>query len=146
MRNIQKTMPLLFSLLIFTTVAQASDVQIGVSVAGEVSPGVYGRIDIGTRPPPPVLYTKPVVIVQQPAVVHAVPLYLHVPPGHAKNWGKHCHKYNACAQPVYFVKSAEYGSGYNASANGGHTGYKGGKGEHKGGHGKGHEGKKGRKD
>src|SRR2546425_10235251 len=24
------------------------------------------------------------------------PIYLHVPPGHAKHWRKHCHEYNAC--------------------------------------------------
>jgi hypothetical protein len=29
---------------------------------------------------------------------------MHVPPGHAKNWSKHCSRYNACAYPVYFVK------------------------------------------
>ena len=52
------------------------------------------------------------VIVKQPRPVAVVPVYMHVPPGHAKNWSKHCHKYNACAQPVYFVKSAEYEPGY----------------------------------
>lgn len=88
--------------------AHASDINIGVSVAGEVAPGVYGRVDIGnTRPA--VLYSAPVVIVKQPRPV--APVYMHVPPGHAKNWNKHCHKYNACSQPVYFVKSAEYESG-----------------------------------
>ncbi len=85
---------------------------INVSVAGEVSPGVYGRVDIGNAPPPRVLYPQPVVIVQQPRRVHAQPVYLHVPPGHAKNWSKHCRKYDACGTPVYFVKSAEYEPGY----------------------------------
>lgn len=85
--------------------AHAGDVSIGVSVSGEVAPGVYGRVDIGnTRPP--LVYAQPVVIVQQPRPV--APVYMHVPPGHAKNWAKHCGKYNACARPVYFVKSAEY--------------------------------------
>ena len=32
------------------------------------------------------------------------PLYLHVPPGHAKKWSQHCARYNACNRPVYFVK------------------------------------------
>ena len=41
-------------------------------------------------------------------MVPVQPIYLHVPPGHAKNWRKHCHKYNACGQPVYFVVSDEY--------------------------------------
>jgi hypothetical protein len=31
-------------------------------------------------------------------------MYLYVPPGHAKKWGKHCHKYDACGRQVYFVK------------------------------------------
>jgi hypothetical protein len=32
------------------------------------------------------------------------PIYLYVPPGHQKNWGKHCARYNACGQRVYFVR------------------------------------------
>ncbi|HVK94682.1 MAG TPA: hypothetical protein VM571_08135 [Noviherbaspirillum sp.] len=87
--------------------AHASDVSVGVSIAGEVTPGVYGRVDIGNHPPP-VLYSQPVIITKSARPIASRPLYMHVPPGHAKNWGKHCHKYNACGQPVYFVKSAEY--------------------------------------
>lgn len=90
-------------------VAHASDVSVGISVAGEVAPGVYGRVDIGNYPPP-LVYAQPVVIVKQPRPM--APVYMHVPPGHAKNWGKHCGKYNACNRPVYFVKSAEYEPGY----------------------------------
>jgi hypothetical protein len=86
--------------------AHAADVR--VSIAGEVTPGVYGRVDIGNTPPP-LVYAQPVVIVRQPRPV--APVYLHVPPGHAKHWDKHCGKYNACNVPVYFVKSAEYESG-----------------------------------
>lgn len=89
-------------------VAYASDVHVDLSVSGEVAPGVYGRVNIGNAPPP-VVYERPVVIVKQPRPVAVAPVYLHVPPGHAKNWGKHCRKYNACAQPVYFVRSAEFG-------------------------------------
>ena len=91
---------------------QAADVSVGVSIQGEIQPGVYGRVDIGNRPPPPLLYPQPVVIVRQPQPVIVAPVYMHVPPGHARNWSKHCHKYNACARPVYFVKSAEYEPGY----------------------------------
>jgi hypothetical protein len=50
------------------------------------------------------------VVVAQPVPME--PIYLHVPPGHAKNWRKHCHEYNACNRPVYFVRSAEYEPGY----------------------------------
>jgi hypothetical protein len=85
--------------------------QVSVSVGGEIKPGVYGRIDVGTAPPPPVIYQQPVIITR-PVVVPAqpvAPIYMHVPPGHAKKWGKHCHKYNACGTPVYFVKGPEYG-------------------------------------
>ena len=36
------------------------------------------------------------------------PVYLRVPPGHAKNWGKHCQRYGACGVPVYFVRDDWY--------------------------------------
>lgn len=83
--------------------ASASDTFISATVEGVVAPGVYGRIDIGNAPPPPVLYAQPMIITRPVVGVPQRPLYLYVPPGHAKNWAKHCGKYNACAQPVYFV-------------------------------------------
>ncbi|MDH3321006.1 MAG: hypothetical protein OEO84_15140 [Betaproteobacteria bacterium] len=86
----------------------AQDVR--VTISGEVSPGVYGRVDIGNRPPPPLVNAQPVIVVRQGRA--PAPVYLHVPPGHAKNWSKHCKKYDACNRPVYFVKSAEYEPGY----------------------------------
>jgi hypothetical protein len=85
-------------------------VDVGVRASGEIAPGVYGRVDVRNRPPPLVLYPQPVIIVQQQR--RPAPIYLHVPPGHARNWSKHCHKYDACATPVYFVKSREYEPGY----------------------------------
>ena len=91
--------------------ANAADIDLRVILSGEVAPGVYGRVDFGTASPPPVLYTKPVVIVRQSGPP-ARPVYLHVPPGHARNWRKHCHRYDACGRPVYFVKSDEYAPGY----------------------------------
>jgi len=95
------------------SVAPAFAQDVRVTISGEVAPGVYGRVDIGGRPPPPVFYPQPVVIVRpaQPGPP-LTPIYMHVPPGHAKNWSKHCKKYNACGHPVYFVKSAEYEPGY----------------------------------
>lgn len=65
---------------------------------------VYGRINIGNAPPPPLIYAEPVIIHRPAVVVPRAPIYLYVPPGHAKNWGKHCGRYNACNQPVYFVQ------------------------------------------
>lgn len=99
---------LAFSCLLGASAAGAGDVNVGVTISGEIQPGVYGRIDIGNRPPPPVVYPQPVWIVQPPQPVVVAPVYLHVPPGHAKNWAKHCARYNACNTPVYFVRSAEY--------------------------------------
>lgn len=88
--------------------AAAQDVR--VTISGEVAPGVYGRVDIGNGPRPRLVSEQPVVVVRQARAPG--PIYLHVPPGHAKNWAKHCRKYDACSRPVYFVKSAEYDPGY----------------------------------
>ena len=89
-----------------------SQTNVGVSVAVS-QPGLYGRIDIGNVPQPPMLvFPQPVVIAPQPVAVVQQPIYLHVPPGHAKNWGKHCGKYNACGQPVYFVQENWYRTQY----------------------------------
>ena len=93
-----------------------------VVISGEVKPGVYGRIEIGNRPPPVLLHAKPVVIVRERRPVPHEPVYLHVPPGHAKHWDKHCHKYNACNRPVYFVKSAEHEPGYSKGKGKGKSG------------------------
>jgi len=40
------------------------------------------------------------------------PIYLRVPPGHAKHWGKHCYEYNACDRQVYFVRDDWYNREY----------------------------------
>lgn len=98
---------------------QAAQAATDVGVSVQVSqPGVYGRIDIGnTRPQ--VINTTPVIIAQpqpmpqqpqaRPApVVAAQPVYMWVPPGHQRNWSKHCHRYNACGAPVYFVQDQWY--------------------------------------
>jgi len=84
--------------------AASAQTSVGVSI-GIQQPGVYGRIDIGSQPPPPVIYAQPVVAVPVPVHVHPEPpLYLYVPPGHQKNWRKHCARYDACGRPVYFVQ------------------------------------------
>jgi len=113
-------MRLALALPLLALLPAAALAQYNVVIEGEVRPGVYGRVRIGDAPPP-VVYARPVTIVR-PRVVEtrviqnaparvvetAQPVYLHVPPGHAKDWKKHCRKYDACAQPVYFVRSAEY--------------------------------------
>jgi hypothetical protein len=85
----------------------ADDLGIKVVVEGEIQPGVYGRVELGNDSHPDLVYTQPRVIVVEKDH-HYSPVYLHVPPGHAKHWDKHCSKYNACNRPVYFIKSAEY--------------------------------------
>jgi hypothetical protein len=87
--------------------AQSADVDVGVSI-GISQPGVYGRIDIGRFPQPQLIVTQPVVI--RPVRQRVEPVYLWVPPGHQKNWRKHCHRYNACGTPVYFVDDGWYHS------------------------------------
>jgi len=91
----------------------AGDIQFGVAITGQVVPGVYGHVVIGNAPPPPVLYTRPMVVEAPPAGVVVRPIYLHVPPEHTRHWREHCHEYHACNRPVYFVRSAEYAPGFN---------------------------------
>jgi hypothetical protein len=96
-------------IILFAVSAQAADVGVSVSVG---QPGFYGRIDIGNYPQPELIYAQPVMIRHAPAGVVYQPMYLHVPPGHEKKWSKHCSKYNACGQPVYFVRDRWYNDVY----------------------------------
>ena len=118
--------------------AVAADVGVSISVS---EPGLYGRIDIGRFPQPQVVVAQP-VIVQRPTVVVAQPqpVYLWVPPGHRKNWSKHCHEYSACAAPVYFVQDGWYDQHVMPAAHGKGKQGGNGNGNGKGGkHGKGHD-------
>ena len=90
-----------------TTPALAADVGVSVSIG---QPGFYGRLDISDYPPPQVIYRQPIVIERVP--MHRPPIYLRVPPGHAKHWSKHCRKYNACDERVYFVQDNWYNHEY----------------------------------
>jgi hypothetical protein len=86
--------------------SQAADVGVSIQVS---EPGVYGRIDIGRFPQPQVVVAQPVIIAKPRVMVaQPEPVYLWVPPGHQKNWGKHCRSYNACGVPVYFVQDGWY--------------------------------------
>ena len=95
------------ALTVVSAVAFAADVGVSVSIG---QPGFYGQIDIGGYPPPQVIYQQPRMIYRGP--VSQPPIYLRVPPGHAKNWSKHCRQYNACNQRVYFVRDAWYQQEY----------------------------------
>lgn len=86
--------------------AHAGDLNIRIILNGQIAPGVYGQVELGDEPPPPVLYAEPVLIV--PVATPLPPVYLYVPPGHVRYWRRYCHQYNACSRPVYFVRPPEY--------------------------------------
>jgi hypothetical protein len=88
-------------------------VSLGVPLAADVNvtipigePGYYGFIEIGDFPRPRLIYREPVLVSE---VAHSPPpVYLVVPPGHAKRWPDYCHDYGYCGQPVYFVEPGWY--------------------------------------
>jgi hypothetical protein len=101
----------IFALLITLLAMSQAQADVGVSVSvGQ--PGFYGQIDIGDyAPQPQVIYAQPVII--HPVQVRPAPIYLHVPPGHAKRWSSYCGRYNACGRPVYFVQDSWYNDVYS---------------------------------
>ena len=111
--------------------AHATDVGVSVSIG---QPGFYGQIDIGGYPQPRILYREPKIIVQ--SGTHRPPVYLVVPPGHARKWSKHCHEYNACGERVYFVHRDWYQNEYVPRYQEHHRGNSG---KHGNGHGKGNK-------
>uniref|UniRef100_Q47EA3 Uncharacterized protein n=1 Tax=Dechloromonas aromatica (strain RCB) TaxID=159087 RepID=Q47EA3_DECAR len=86
---------------------RAADVGVSVSVG---QPGFYGRLDIGDYPQPQLLYQQPRMIERVPE--GRPPVYMRVPPGHARNWRRHCSAYNACDERVYFVRDGWYNNQY----------------------------------
>jgi hypothetical protein len=86
----------------FTTTALA---EVGVSInVGQ--PGFYGQLDPNGYPQPRVIYRQPKAIGRVP--INQPPVYMRVPPNQAKNWRKHCRKYNACDERVLFVQDNWY--------------------------------------
>ncbi|MEO8407487.1 MAG: hypothetical protein ABI476_03570 [Oxalobacteraceae bacterium] len=104
-----KILILAASLLALTSTAIASDVGVSINIG---QPGFYGRINIGDFPQPRVIYAQPVIVERPARYIERQPLYLRVPPGHAKHWSKHCRAYNACGQQVYFVQDSWYTNEY----------------------------------
>lgn len=93
---------------LFAAQALAADVGVSISIG---QPGFYGQIDIGNYPRPEVVYAQPVVVAPVIGVARP-PIYLYVPPGHAKHWAQHCHEYRACGERVYFVNENWYNNTY----------------------------------
>ena len=77
---------------------------INTTVGGPLRPGVYGRVEIGRAPPPPLIYSQPVIVSQTVVPAGIKPVYLYVPPGQARKWARYCARYQACGVPVYFVR------------------------------------------
>lgn len=90
-----------------TTPAFAADVSGSISI-GE--PGFYGRIDLGGYPQPEVIYRQPMMV--ERVENDRPPVYLRVPPGHARHWRQHCGEYNACGERVMFVRDNWYNREY----------------------------------
>ncbi len=84
-------------ILVAATAANASDVGVSVSIG---QPGFY--LNIGNFPPP-VVYAHPVVVRPAPARVVYQPVYVHVPPGHAKHWQR-----SHYGHPVYYRHDGRY--------------------------------------
>lgn len=106
-RIIMKRILISASLLAITAAlcAPAGAANVGVSVSvGQ--PGFYGRLDIGGYPQPPLVYGQPVMV--ERVAAERPPIYLRVPPGHARHWRKHCREYNACGERVLFVQDNWY--------------------------------------
>ena len=95
--------------------ALAGDVSASIGIS---QPGLYGQINIGDLPRPAVVYAEPVWIERPRKVVYVEPVYMHIPPGHQKNWSKHCGEYGACGRPVYFVREDWYETHYQPHASG----------------------------
>lgn len=102
----------LLAALLSITSAPASANDSGISIhIGQ--PGFYGQINLGNHyPRPQLIYPDPVLVMPPAIAVQQQPIYLHVPPGHAKKWSKHCRRYNACSQPVYFIQKNWYNDVY----------------------------------
>lgn len=97
------------------TLSAPAFAQTGISI-GIGQPGTYGQLNLNGYPAPNLLYPQPVVIQPGPGrpsgFGYGSPVYLRVPPGHAKNWGRHCARYGACSRPVYFVQDSWYNNVY----------------------------------
>jgi hypothetical protein len=104
---------LIVALALTTAVAAAAPAFADVGISLRVGePGFYGQLDVGD-----VYYGRPRLIYSEPVVIErryrsSAPVYLVVPPGHARRWKDYCGRYNACGRPVYFVRDDWYRNVY----------------------------------
>jgi hypothetical protein len=113
---------------------------VGVSI-GINQPGVYGQINIGNFPQPRFINAQPILIAPPAQYMQQEPMYLYVPPGHQRDWRRHCHRYNACGRPVYFVHEEwvreRYAEEHRGEGRGEGRGERGDRGDHGNKHGRG---------
>ena len=80
----------------------------------QLSVRAYVRWDVIEQkvkiPQPQLIYRQPKAIGRVP--INQPPVYMRVPPNQAKNWRKHCKKYNACDERVLFVRDNWYNREY----------------------------------
>lgn len=105
-RSILFATAVLVSAAAYTAPALALDVGVSINIG---DPGYYGPIRVEEERPR-VIYREPVIV--ERVTVEREPVYMRVPPGHAKHWSKHCHEYDACGQRVYFVEDDWYNTVY----------------------------------
>jgi hypothetical protein len=144
-----KNLILAAAIVASAAIPAAAQTSVSVTIG---QPDFYGRIDIGGYPAPPVFVSQPIIIEREVRYI-AEPVYLRVPPGHRKNWSKHCARYDACGRPVYFVRDdwylneyapqyrerhSDHGKGNKHHEKRGKEHGKGKKDDHGRGHGKGH--------
>jgi len=67
MRAIRFVLQSAVALVAVVPLAHAQSVSVNATITGEIVPGVYGRVVLGNRPPPQVVYAQPLVAV--PVVV-----------------------------------------------------------------------------
>ncbi len=96
-------------LISMSSIVAAADVGVSINI-GE--PGFFGRIDLRDAPAPQLLNPSPIVVFRPPGVELPPPVYLHVPPGYERHWRRYCHEYNACGEPVFFVRDDWYNRVY----------------------------------
>lgn len=97
-------------LLIGAALAVASlsaGAQVSISIG---QPGFYGRVDLGSYAPAPLVYGPGVIA--SGGYYSGAPVYLRVPLNHRRNWRRYCRIYGACAQQVFFVRDDWYVNSY----------------------------------
>lgn len=101
----------LFAVAAMLATVPAMPADVG-TLGGLGEPGFYGQINIHRGARPQLVFPDPVVIREVDGGTAGDPVYMRVPAEHAKNWRKHCQKYNACDQRVFFVDDQWYTNVY----------------------------------